>query len=478
MTEARNVQNSPQTWTIDDCTSATGGELLAKGSGISFDAISIDSRQVAPGNLFVAIKGETHDGHDFAAAVVDKGVKGLMLARKRVEDLPWRDWAGKGVACLVVVDTIAALGRMAAYHRGRSNAGVVGITGSNGKTTTRKMTAMVVARQYPTLSTRKNFNNNIGVPLTLFGLCPEHRWAVVEMGMNAPGEIAYLADICRPDIGVITNVAPAHLEGLGSVEGVMHAKGELLDKIDPKGKAVLNADDPMVRKLARRASCDILFFGTGNDVAVRAENITANQRGSRFDLILPGGQVAIDLKIPGRFMVLNALAAAAVGNVVGVPIAEIKGGLESFAPVQGRLNILSTRSGIHLIDDTYNANPGSMAAALATLEEMRKSRRAFFVVGDMRELGQQSQALHVELGALAARSGVTALFVTGEFSQSVAEGAAAAGLDAQNIITGSKDDLLKQLLRTLEPGDWVLVKGSRAMAMEEIVGRLREWADR
>jgi UDP-N-acetylmuramoyl-tripeptide--D-alanyl-D-alanine ligase len=478
MTQARYPQNSPQTWTVADCTSATGGNLLGGESAGSFDAISIDSRQAAPGDLFVAIKGETHDGHNFAAAVVDKGIKGLLLARARIDGLPWKDWAGKGVACLVVDDTIAALGRLAAFHRRRNNAGVVGITGSNGKTTTRKMTAMVVARQYRTLSTRKNFNNNIGVPLTLFGLGPEHRWAVVELGMNAPGEIAYLADICRPAIGVITNVAPAHLEGLGSVEGVMHAKGELLDKIDPKGKAVLNADDPMVRKLARRARCEILLYGTGEDAAIRAENIAANPRGNRFDLILPDGQVAVDLKIPGRFMVLNALAAAAVGHVVGVPIAEIKGGLETFAPVQGRLNILSTRSGIHLIDDTYNANPGSMAAALATLEELRKCRRAFFVVGDMRELGQQSQALHVELGALAARSGITALFVTGEFSQSVAEGAGAAGLDARHIIAGSKDELLKQLLRTLEPGDWVLVKGSRAMAMEEIVGRLREWADR
>ncbi len=431
----------------------------------------------APKDLFVAIKGETHDGHRFVADVVGTGVKGLLLSRSKLEKLPWEDWIREGVACIAVDDTIVALGQLAAYHRNRNNARVIGITGSNGKTTTRKMTAVVLSRQYRTLSTRKNFNNNIGLPLTLFELCPQHRWAVIEMGMNAPGEIGYLAEICRPDIGVITNVAAAHLEGLGSIEGVMHAKGELLDKIDPGGTAVLNADDPMVRRLARKAVCEVILFGLAEDATVRATDITTTKMGSRFDLILPGDRVAVDFKVPGRFMVLNALAAAAVGHRIGLSAQEIKAGLEAFVPVRGRLNIMSTRSGIHLIDDTYNANPGSMAAALTTLDALRKSQRAFFVAGDMRELGPQSQALHLELGALAARSGISALFVTGDFAESVARGAGEAGMDARRIITGTKEDLLSRLVRMLKPSDWVLVKGSRAMAMEDIVSRIREWAD-
>jgi len=233
----------------------------------------------------------------------------------------------------------------------------------------------------------------------------------------------------------------------------------------------------MVRRLARKAVCKVILFGRAEDAAIRATNVTAAEMGSRFDLALPGDRVTVDLKIPGSFMVSNALAAAAVGHKIGLPALAIKAGIEAFVPVQGRMNITSTRSGIQLIDDTYNANPGSMAAALTTLEALRKNQRAFFVVGDMRELGRQSQALHVELGALAARSGITTLFVTGDFADSVAQGASGVGMDTRHIITGSKEDLLGKLVQMLKPGDWVLVKGSRAMAMEDIVNRLHEWAD-
>jgi UDP-N-acetylmuramoyl-tripeptide--D-alanyl-D-alanine ligase len=340
------------------------------------------------------------------------------------------------------------------------------------------MTAMVVSQQYCTLSTRKNYNNNIGLPLTLFELSHDHRWAVVELGMNAPGEISYLTEICRPDIGVITNVAAAHLEGLGSIEGVMYAKGELLEKIDTRGTAVLNADDPMVRRLARKAKCDVLLFGLADEADIRAEKIIATEKGSQFELISPADRVVVNLKIPGSFMVLNALSAAAVGHRIGLQPEDIKRGLESFVPVQGRLNIIPTGFGIQLIDDTYNANPGSMAAALETLKSLRKQKRAFFVVGDMRELGQQSKDLHIQLGNRAARSGVSALFVTGDFTEYVVQGARKAGLGSENIFSGSKEDLMDRLVQMLKPGDWVLVKGSRAMAMEDIVTGLRNWAEK
>jgi UDP-N-acetylmuramoyl-tripeptide--D-alanyl-D-alanine ligase len=335
-----------------------------------------------------------------------------------------------------------------------------------------------VSQHFPTLSTRKNFNNNIGLPLTLLELCPDHRWAVVELGMNAPGEIAALAGICRPNIGVITNVAPAHLEGVGSIEGVMHAKGELLDKIDPGGTAVLNADDPLVLRLAQKSNREVLLFGVAAQADIRAEAIDASARDSRFDLVLPGDRLRVVLKIPGAFMLSNALAAAAAGVKIGLSSDEIKTGLENFVPAESRMNILTTQAGIHVIDDTYNANPGSMAAALSTLKTLRRQQRAFFVTGDMRELGQHSEALHRELGALCTRSGIDGLFATGDFAAVVARSAHETGMDAQAIVTGTKDDLLNALRRTLKPGDWVLVKGSRAMAMEDVVWGLKKWSDR
>jgi UDP-N-acetylmuramoyl-tripeptide--D-alanyl-D-alanine ligase len=402
----------------------------------------------------------------------------LLLARNKLPELPWAQWIEEKVVCIVVDDTIEALGLLAAYHRNRNNAAVVAITGSNGKTTTRQMTAAVVSQRFPTLSTRKNFNNNIGLPLTLLELCPDHRWAVVELGMNAPGEIAALAGICRPNIGVITNVAPAHLEGVGSIEGVMHAKGELLDKIDPGGTAVLNADDPLVLRLAQKSNREVLLFGVAAQADIRAEAIDASARDSRFDLVLPGDRLRVVLKIPGAFMLSNALAAAAAGVKIGLAPDEIKTGLENFVPAESRMNILTTQAGIHVIDDTYNANPGSMAAALSTLKTLRRQQRAFFVTGDMRELGQHSEALHRELGALCTRSGIDGLFATGDFAAVVARSAHETGMDAQAIVTGTKDDLLNALRRTLKPGDWVLVKGSRAMAMEDVVWGLKKWSDR
>lgn len=468
----------PAAWTVADCVAAVGGEVLGSQTDIRFAGICIDSRRISERDLFVAIKGETHDGHGFAEDVVRKGVRGLLLARTMLEQLPWAKWVAEKVVCIAVDDTIDALGRLAAYHRNRNTAAVVAITGSNGKTTTRQMTAAVVSQRFLTLSTRKNFNNNIGLPLTLLELCPEHRWAVVELGMNAPGEIAALAGICRPDIGVITNVAPAHLEGVGSIEGVMHAKGELLDKLDPGGTAILNADDPLVLSLAQKSKSKVLLFGFAAQADIRAEAVALGARGSRFELVLPGERVRITLKIPGVFMLSNALAAAAVGHKIGLAPAEIKTGLENFAPAESRMSILTVQTGVHVIDDTYNANPGSMAAALSTLEILRQQQRAFFVTGDMRELGRHSEALHRELGALCARSGVDGLFATGDFAASVARGAREAGMHSAAIVMGTKDDLLHALRRTLKPGDWVLVKGSRAMAMEDVVWGLKKWSDR
>ena len=248
-------------WTSTDLLAATRGKLLGGNASQNFSGISIDSRHIAIGEVFVAIKGDVHDGHRFAEDVIRQGVKGVIINKDKAGELTSRQWEKKGIFCIAVDDTIKTLGDLACFHRKRTGVGIVAITGSNGKTTTREMTASVVDRRFKTLSSTKNFNNAIGLPLTLFKIKPDHQWAVVELGMNAPGEIDRLGEICLPDIGVITNIGPAHLEGVGSIEGVMHAKGELLGRIKPDGSAVLNIDDPRVVKLAEKTSKNVIFFG-------------------------------------------------------------------------------------------------------------------------------------------------------------------------------------------------------------------------
>jgi UDP-N-acetylmuramoyl-tripeptide--D-alanyl-D-alanine ligase len=459
-------------WTTADVLEATGGTLICGDLNDEFSGIGIDSRSILADELFVGIKGEIYDGHSFAEAVIRQGISGLVIDKEKVNDLPVQEWKKNKLTCLTVKNTTKALGDLACFHRKRANVPVVAITGSNGKTTTREMTAAVVKQRFATLSSRGNFNNEIGLPLTLLKLDYVHKCVVVELGMNAPGEIARLGEICMPDIGVITNIGPAHLKGVGSLEGVMHAKGELLDKIKDGGAAILNADDHRVLNLAGKASTTVIFFGTSDEASIQAETIIETDHGISFTLVLPEETITIDLKIPGIFMVSNALAAAAVGYKLGLSAKEIKTGLEDFKPVGGRMNILHTGSGINLIDDTYNANPGSMEAALKTLSTLKKNNRGIFIIGDMFELGKHAEQMHEEIGALAAGSDVSMLYATGEFAETVAAGAASGGMESGNIFTGTKKEIIDNLTGRLRPNDWVLVKGSRAMKMEKIVEEL------
>jgi len=468
----------PLPWTLSDILKATGGELLCGGKEHRFDGVSIDSRSIAPNDLFVAIVGDVHDGHAFIGDVVEKGIGGLIVNTEKAADLPVSAWQTRDIACVAVSDTTRALGDLAAFHRARTDVALVAITGSNGKTTTRQMTAAVVARKFNTLSTIGNYNNQIGVPLTLLRLAPGHKWAVVELGTNRPGEIARLAQICSPDIGVITNIGPAHLEGLGSLDGVMREKGQLIEHLKSKGKAVLNADDRRVSKIADRtgrAKKDVLFYGLSETAAVRATAVNEKTSGISFSLDLPQESLTVDLKAAGQFMVTNALAAAAVGHLLEVAPAEIKVGLETFEPAWGRMNILQTANGIHLIDDTYNANPDSMKAAITTLKSLRANNRSVFVAGDMLELGAQAESLHRQVGAWAATANINKLWVTGEYADAVAAGAKDAGMENENIVIGSQETILNDLKESLKPGDWVLVKGSRGSRMDNIVKGIKEW---
>ena len=335
---------------------------------------------------------------------------------------------------------------------------------------------MVVLPFEPVIATSGNYNNQIGVPLTLLRLTDEYEQAVVELGTNSPGEIARLAQICAPDIGVITNIGPAHLEGLGSLDGVMREKEQLIDHLKAGGKAVLNADDRRVYQMADRTVNDVLLFGLSKDAAIRASAVNDKIGGVSFDLHLPKEHLTVDLHVPGHFMVLNALAAVAVGTLLELTADEIKTGLESFEPVWGRMDIFQTTNGIHIVDDTYNANPESMKAAITTLRNLRRNNRSFFVAGDMLELGDQSESLHKQVGAWAAAADIDKLLVTGEFAGAVAAGAMKAKMATAAIFTGTRDEILDTLTQSLRPGDWVLVKGSRGARMDIIVKGLKQWA--
>ena len=470
----KNKQPIP--WTTREILDATSGELLCGDQDRQFSGVSIDSRKIFPSDIFFAITGDTHDGHGFASAVVDQGVRGLVVSRRELERLSVAAWKANNVACIAVADTTKALGDLAAFNRRRANASVVAITGSNGKTSTRQLIAGVLVRQYRTLAAVGNFNNQIGLPLTLLGLSPDHQWAVVELGTNNPGEIARLTEICSPDIGVITNIGPAHLEGLGSLDGVMREKGDLINGLNRDGKAVLNADDPRVLQLARETKNEVLLYGWSPDAAIRAQEVKEGEQAISFLLIFGQESIAVRLNSPGRFMISNALAAAAVGYLLGISAATVKKGIETFTPEAGRMNIFHLPNGVHMIDDCYNANPDSMKAALAALSQMGTTSRRIFVAGDMLELGAQAPQFHSKVGALAAHSEISRLYAKGEFADWVASGARDEGLPAANTITGSRAEIIEDLTAWLRPGDWVLVKGSRGMAMEKVVDDLKQWA--
>ena len=454
---------------MDDILLATGGRRIGGSGAALFEGVGIDSRAIAADQLFVAICGERHDGHTFIPQVLADGGRGVVIQEDHAQGALLDTILASGAAGIAVADTTRALGALALYQRLQSGIPVVAVTGSNGKTTTRRMTEQVLQQRYKTLATRGNFNNEIGLPLTLFNLSPEHQAAVLELGMNHFGEMDRLGAICRPTIGLITNVAAAHLEFLESLEGVARAKGELIRHVAKDGAVALNQDDPHVAALADQADCRVLFYGTGPRAEVRAQGITAAAEGVSFDITLPTGNTRINLRTPGHFMVLNALAAAAAGHLAGLDIAEIRRGLEGFEAVKGRLSLMQTSRGIHLIDDTYNANPGSMQAAFDTLAALKKDAPAYIALGDMLELGGQSAFLHAMVGEQAARTKPLKLYAFGPHAEDVTAGALRGGLSLGQLFTGTKEEIAADLLERLEPGDWLLVKGSRGMAMETIV---------
>jgi UDP-N-acetylmuramoyl-tripeptide--D-alanyl-D-alanine ligase len=412
------------------------------------ESIATDSRKVHHATLFAALPGNNVDGHDFASSALRLGATALLLNRRLDLDVPQ----------LIVKDVLQALGELGSFLRTRLDPAVIGITGSNGKTTVKEMVASILRLESPVLATQGNYNNELGVPLSLFGLKEEHRYAVLEMGASKPGDISYLCDIAQPDIGLITNIGPAHLMGFGTEQGVAEAKGEIYAALPVDGCAVINADEPWSDLWhAMNHAGHSLTFGSnpGSDVRL-IENGTCSK------LQVPGGEIELRLSLPGRHNQLNAAAAAAVALSLGTSLAQIEKGLEAVKPVPGRLNLIRTEAGWTVIDDTYNANPASLYSALQVLAQMQGT--PWLVLGDMKELGEDSRKMHREVGEAAKAMGVGRLFATGELSVFTAE---AFGEGAEHF--DDRDELAGALLSQLRPGTTCLVKGSRSMGMEVIV---------
>jgi len=427
-----------------------------RGADVTFRGVSTDTRTLAQGNLFVALRGPSFDGHDYLGQARQRGAVAAAVSELRDAGLP----------LLEVGDTRLALGELAAHWRTQFAIPVVGLTGSNGKTTVKEMIAAILGRRGETLVTRGNLNNDIGVPLTLFRLGPQHRWAVVEMGANHPGEIAYLTQLVRPTVGLVNNAGPAHLEGFASLEGVAKAKGELFAGLGPDAVCVINADDRYAGLWRTMAgSRRMMSFGLQQRAEVQAQ-WRGDLQGSDVELHTPAGTAVLHLSLPGQHNVMNALAATAVALALDIPLQDIVAGLAAVRPVHGRWESLPGVNGMQLIDDTYNANPGSLLAALQLLAGA--DAEAWLVLGNMGELGQQGRRLHREMGEQAKRNGVRRLFALGELAQQAAE---AFGDGAEAFADG--EALIKRLGQLARPGVLVLVKGSRSMRMERVVAALR-----
>ena len=421
----------------------------------TFAGVSTDSRQMHEGELFVALRGPTFDGHVFVPAAGARGASAVMVDAKTECSVP----------SIVVEDTRQALLSLAENWRDRFDVPFAAVTGSNGKTTVKEFLAAICALQAPVLKTQGNLNNDVGVPLTLFGLDDHHRAAVVELGANHAGEIRSLAAVVKPRVGIITQCAPAHLEGFGTIDAVARAKGELFEQVVFDGTVVVNADDNFAdfwRALAGPRK--VLSFGLCETADVSA-TWCINKRCTRMILLTPQGVTEVNLKLPGRHNVMNALAAAAAALALGIGLDDIASGLETVQPLKGRLAPVDAPGELVILDDTYNANPISLKAGLEVLSQY--SGQTWLIMGDMAELGDGEFRFHEEAGALAREYGVAHLFATGERCR---HAVAAFGEGARHF--DQQTDLIDAVRNSVDPGATVLVKGSRSMHMERVVDAL------
>ncbi len=459
-------------WTIEELARAARGTIVQRGAVSRFGLISTDSRLVEKDGVFVALRGEMRDGHVFVPEVVRRG-GGCLLVQRSI--------AGpKQVSVIRVRDTLKALGDVAHFHRQKLAPRVLAITGSNGKTTTREMLFAILQRarmedrplRGKVLKTEGNYNNLVGLPLTLLRLRGRERAAVVELGTNRPGEIRRLTAIANPDLALITSVAPAHLSGLGTLAGVAREKGAIFRGLDPTGTAVVNLDDGRVVRQSRAFRGRVVTYGTGGFVRGEDPEMLSGGRW-RFNLRVGRVREPVRLRLCGVHNVRNAVGAAAMAHAFGADVAAIRAGLEAVRPVAMRMQ-LEHLDGIGIINDAYNANPASMEAALATLKTLPGRGRRVAVLGDMLEMGTDEADCHRKLGETAAGSGVDALYLLGRFARDIRQGALGAGMDRTAVrVSRTHRKLASELRAELRKGDWLLIKGSRGSAMEKVLAAMK-----
>ncbi len=445
---------------------ATQGKLLQGNSKQQVTGFAIDSRLVAPGEMFVPFRGEKTDGHLFIADALNRGAAG-SLVENGAENLPL---VGAGALLIEVGNSLTALQQIAAWYRKQFSLTVIGITGSSGKTTTKDYLAGVLESRFNVLKTEGNLNNEIGLPLTVLKLEGSHQVAVLEMGMSAPGEIDTLCKIANPSIGVITNIGEAHIELLGSIDAIEKAKGELLDYLGSGGVAVLNGDDPRLLKIGKRYPGKVYYYSF-NQGDIKGLELSQRGENSFFRVRFPDKSEGwFKAPLPGRESVSNALAALTVGYILGLSLPEMQKGLEKSRTSAGRLRVCRTAEDLIVIDDSYNANPSSVKAAIDVLFELG-GRNSVAVLGDMLELGFAANDAHQEIGRYLAESGVTYLIAVGELMQVAAREAMVAGMTV--FACRSQEEALMRLAKLPLDYKWhILVKGSRGMRMDKIVAAL------
>lgn len=458
-----------------DLAKRISGVLVLGDPEAQISAISIDSRGPAAGALFIPIKGAVFDGHDFIDEALSQGAVGF-ITENWDEELRLKASEHDGCLVIKVSDSLTALQRLAAGTRALSGAKVIGVTGSTGKTGTKNMLDSILAKHLKVVSTPKNFNNEIGVPLTLLQANVEVDTFIIEMGMRGLGQIAALCDIARPDIGVITNIGDSHVGVVGSRELVAQAKGELMASLSSEGFAVLNADDPWTEKLAAMTNATVVTYGLTPKADIYASSIHLDRQAkAHFVIHAPGEKYSVSLSIPGKHTIHNALAAAAAASCLGICSLVIADGLATAGSGDMRFSVSPNSEGVIVINDSYNANPASMRAALETVAAIEDVGRRVAVLGDMAELGELSQEAHFEIGQLAARLKIDMLVTVGENVKSLNEGAISGGMDNKMIWTfSSKEAALEHLHRVVKANDLVLVKASRFMEFEYIADRLQE----
>ncbi|EPR08255.1 UDP-N-acetylmuramoyl-tripeptide--D-alanyl-D-alanine ligase [Ruminiclostridium papyrosolvens] len=447
-----------------DCfelSEAVAGKLLWGEPGMTFNGVTTDSRKVTKDSLFIPLIGEKFDGHDYIEQCFKAGAS-VCLTSKQIPPVT-------GCSAVLVDDTAKALRDLAAWHRRKFDIPVVGITGSVGKTSTKDMVSCVLSQKYCVLKTQGNFNNEIGLPLTVLNIDNSHESAVIEMGMSGFGEISRLTAIARPRIAIITNIGVSHIEKLGSQEGILKAKLEILEGLDKDGLVVLNGDDPLLRPLKGKLPFRTVFYGmnSGNDYTALNYQ-TLGEQGTSFEITVNGCGYNIEIPVPGIHNVYNALAAIAAGIEMKIPMEIIVDGIKQFSPGNMRQSIIN-HNGIKIINDAYNASPQSMQAAINVLEEISSGSRSIAVLGDMFEMGEMSKDLHYSVGDFIKNKKINYLVTVGQDSGMISQAVADSGNGEIKLHHFENNkEALKYILGIVTPGDYVLIKGSRGMKMEEI----------